>query len=134
NANPEVFNPYIVNIVLHTGLQQAAIEPIQYLNLETGKEEPWQIESFKYDDGFMGVTLTVRQGILWSDGMPFGPTDIAYTLNMMKANAPDLSLSADVQKWVQGVTINGNYDHIDLHNPKPQLTHKILSLLYNSFT
>jgi hypothetical protein len=35
-SNPEVFNPYIQNIVLHTGLQQAAIEPIQYLNLETG--------------------------------------------------------------------------------------------------
>src|SRR5690348_15667005 len=25
NANPENFNPYIVNIVLHTGLQQACI-------------------------------------------------------------------------------------------------------------
>src|SRR5258707_2902398 len=41
NANPEVFNPFIANIVKHTGLQQACVEPIQYLNLETGKEEPW---------------------------------------------------------------------------------------------
>ncbi len=132
NANPEVFNPFIVNIVLHTGLQQAAIEPIQYLNLETGKEEPWQIESFKYDDGFMGVTLTVRQGILWSDGMPFGPNDIAYTLNMLKANAPDLSFSADVQKWVQGVTINGNDVHITFNNPNPRFMTQFFSTLYNS--
>ena len=132
NANPEVFNPFIVNIVLHTGLQQAAIEPIQYLNLETGKEEPWQIEAFKYDDAFMGVTLTVRQGILWSDGMPFGPNDIAYTLNMLKANAPDLSFSADVQKWVQGVTVNGNDVHISFNNPNPRFMTQFFSTLYNS--
>src|SRR5882672_6700206 len=27
NANPEVFNPFIANIVKHTGMQQAAVEP-----------------------------------------------------------------------------------------------------------
>jgi peptide/nickel transport system substrate-binding protein len=132
NANPEVFNPYIQNIVLHTGLQQAAIEPIQYLNLETGKEEPWQIESFKYDDAFMGVTLTVRQGILWSDGMPFGPNDIVYTVNMLKANAPDLMFSSDIQLWVQDVTANGNDVHISFTKPNPRFMTQFFATLYNS--
>jgi len=132
NANPEVFNPYIVNIVLHTGLQQICIEPIQYLNLETGKEEPWQIESFKYDDGFMGVTLTVRQGILWSDGVPFGPNDIAYTLNMLKANAPDLTFSSDIKKWVQDVSVSGNDVHIAFTNPNSRFMTQFFATLYNS--
>ncbi|MBV9355748.1 MAG: hypothetical protein JO023_09500, partial [Chloroflexi bacterium] len=77
NANPENFNPYILNIITHTGLQQAAIEPIQYLNLEEGAEAPWQITGFKFDDGYTGVTMSVRPGIYWSDGQPFTGNDIA---------------------------------------------------------
>src|SRR4051794_21350220 len=121
NPNPEVFNPFIVNIIQHTGLQQAAIEPIQYINMETGKEEPWQIEKYTFDPGFTGVTLTVRPGVMWSDGVPFGPTDIAYTLNMLKNNAPELTFSGDVQKWVAEATaVNERDAHITFTSPNPR--------------
>jgi peptide/nickel transport system substrate-binding protein len=132
NANPEVFNPFIANIVKHTGLQQACVEPIQYLNLETGKEEPWQITAFKYDDGFMGVTLSVRSGIYWSDGVPFTPNDIAFTVNMLKANAPELTFSGDMQLWVQDVNVNGNDVHISFTKPNPRFMTRYFSTLYDS--
>ncbi|MDQ6673351.1 MAG: ABC transporter substrate-binding protein [Chloroflexota bacterium] len=132
NANPEVYNPFIANIVMHTGLQQACIESIQYLNLETGKEEPWQIESFAYDPGFMGVTMTVRQGVMWSDGMPFTPNDIVFTLNMLKANAPELTFSQDTQKWVQDATVNGPDVHITFTAPNPRFMTQFFATLYNS--
>jgi len=133
NPNPEVFNPFIVNIIQHTGLQQAAIEPIQYINMETGKEEPWQIEKYTFDPGFTGVTLTVRPGVMWSDGVPFGPTDIAYTLNMLKNNAPELTFSGDVQKWVAEATaVNERDAHITFTSPNPRFMTQFFATLYNS--
>jgi peptide/nickel transport system substrate-binding protein len=132
NANPENFNPYIANIVLHTGLQQAAVEPIQYLNLELGTELPWQISGAKFDDGFMGVTMTVRPGIHWSDGQPFTGNDIAFTLNMLKSNSPDLTMSSDVQKWVGDVSVNGNDVHIAFTAANPRFMTQFFSTLYNS--
>jgi peptide/nickel transport system substrate-binding protein len=132
NANPENFNPYIVNIVLHTGLQQACIEPVQYLNLELGKELPWQITGFKYDDGFMGVTMSVRQGIYWSDGYPFGGNDIAYTINMLKSNAPDLQFSSDIEHWVKDASVNGSDVHVLFNSPNPRFMTQFFSTLYNS--
>jgi peptide/nickel transport system substrate-binding protein len=133
NPNPEVFNPFIVNIIMHTGLQQAAVEPIQYINMETGKEEPWQIESYTFDPGFAGVTLKVRQGVMWSDGVPFTPNDIAFTLNMLKNNAPELTFSGDIQKWVKDATVVNERDaHITFTSPNPRFMTQFFATLYNS--
>jgi peptide/nickel transport system substrate-binding protein len=132
-ATPNNFNPYIANLVLHSGLQQACIESVQYINLESGKEEPWQISGYKYDPGFTGVTLSVRPGVMWSDGVPFKPSDIVFTLNMLKANAPDLSFSQDAQQWVQDASaVNDTDVHITFTKSNPKFMGQFFSTLYNS--
>jgi peptide/nickel transport system substrate-binding protein len=132
-ATPNNFNPYITNLVLHSGLQQACIESVQYINLEAGKEEPWQITGYDFDPGFTGVTIHVRPGVMWSDGQPFKPSDIAFTLNMLKANAPDLTFSQDAQQWVADAkAVNDTDVHITFTKSNPKFMGQFFSTLYNS--
>ena len=45
--------------------------------------------------------MSVREGVEWSDGMPFTAHDIAFTLNMLLNGTADLRWAVDVQEWVQ---------------------------------
>ena len=131
NANPEVFNPFSNSMLMHTGSQQLAIESVIYINLQTGKEELWQIDGFEYDDGFEGVTLNVRDGVEWSDGMPFTASDIAFTLNTLKDGTADMRWVVDIQEWVASATADGDKRvHIELNKPNPRFMSQMFATLY----
>ena len=42
--------------------------------------------SSQWSNGFKTLTFTVRNGVNWSDGKPFGAADVAYTFNAMKSD------------------------------------------------
>ena len=47
---PENMNPFVSGQYLDWGMWQAVSESLFYLNLETGKLEPWLAESGEYSD------------------------------------------------------------------------------------
>jgi len=65
------------------------------------EEIPWLAESYNYNADFTELTIKIRPGVEWSDGVPFTARDVAYTLNMLKDNAPTLRYSTDMEKWVK---------------------------------
>jgi peptide/nickel transport system substrate-binding protein len=64
---------------------------------------PWLAESFTYNADFTAVTITLRQGVEWSDGTPFTAKDVVFTVKMLAANAPDLGNSIDMQTFVKDI-------------------------------
>ncbi len=103
-TTPENYNPFLPSTLLHAGLQQVGFESLFYYNYETTKLEPWQAESYAFNDKFDEVTIKLRSGITWSDGVPFTAKDVVYTMNMLKANAPALgNWSVNAKTWVKDI-------------------------------
>ena len=95
----ENFNPHSSGLS-RSGMYQAATEGLFYFNMLNGELIPWLATGFEYDDGYTGVTVKIRDGVEWSDGMPFTAEDVAFTINML-ANNDKLERSGDVGRWTK---------------------------------
>jgi peptide/nickel transport system substrate-binding protein len=105
------FNPFNSSI-LGPGLTMALIyEPLEFVNIlqSTSPPKPWLATSSQWSDGFKTLTFTIRNGVSWSDGKPFGAADVAYTFNAMKSDkAIDLnSLWTDAGGPLTNVALKG---------------------------
>jgi len=79
-------------------------EGLFYRNLNNGEETPWLAESYSSNDDFSQWTINLRQGVEWSDGVAFTCTDVKFTIDLIRANAPDMQQSSYFDQWVQEVT------------------------------
>jgi peptide/nickel transport system substrate-binding protein len=80
------FNPFLTT--LNTGDAWSLIyEPLLQFDYANNKEVPWLATDYKWDTTGKQLTLTVRSDVKWSDGQPFTASDVAYTFNLLKANA-----------------------------------------------
>jgi len=103
-ATPENYNPFLPTTTLQGGLHQVAFESLFYLNLETGELQPWQAESYAFNETFDEVTIKLRDGVKWSDGVPFTADDVVFTLNMLKENSAQLgNWGGNASTWVEDV-------------------------------
>ena len=103
-ATPENYNPFLPTTTLQGGLHQVAFESLFYLNLETGELQPWQAESYAFNASFDEVTIKLRDGIKWSDGVDFTSEDVVFTLNMLKENSANLgNWGGNAKTWVKDV-------------------------------
>jgi peptide/nickel transport system substrate-binding protein len=81
------------------------IEPLFILNYETGEFVPWLATSFTANETLDTWTLTLRDGVKWSDGEAFNADDVVFTINMLLV--PDnvtMANAADMQTWVESVS------------------------------
>ena len=87
------------------GILNKTIYEFLYLyNHNEGEVIPWLAESSEVDDDYMGVSVTLRDGIEWSDGMPFASEDVKFTIELLQNN-PDMVFAGDIQEWVKDVEI-----------------------------
>lgn len=95
------FNPY-AGVLLHqrNSLHYTVNEVLFYTNHNTNEMIPWQAEGYSYNDDFTEVTITLRDGVKWSDGEAFTAEDVAFTFDMLKGAAPDLLFSSQIAEWV----------------------------------
>lgn len=108
--NPTNFNPYLP--VSGIGIERELLhytvnESLFYTNVNTGHSTPWLAKSAKYNKKFTQVFLTLNPHVKWADGKPFTASDVAFTINTLKDNAPYLALSADMKTWVKRVKVTG---------------------------
>jgi peptide/nickel transport system substrate-binding protein len=68
------------------------------------KYYPWLATSYAWSNGGKTISFTIRQGVKWSNGTAFTPADVAYTFNLIKANA---TINLDGLK-ISSVTTSGN--------------------------
>ena len=84
--SPAVANPYLVGADIRTGIK-AMFEPMFYYNAFEDREIPWLAKGFQFSDDFKTVTLTLREGVKWSDGEPFNADDVVFTADLLIRNA-----------------------------------------------
>lgn len=84
-ADPGNFNPYTAagRTNRGNGAHQAMWEPLFILNYESGAIDSWLGESMESNDALDVWTLTLRDGIMWSDGEAFNADDVVYTIEML---------------------------------------------------
>lgn len=102
--NPTNFNPLVPGTNKNQGAHQALWEPLFILNYETGEIQPWLAESFTPNEAQDVWTLGLRDGVTWSDGVPFGADDVVFTINMLLGDETrTLGDAANMQQWVSSV-------------------------------
>ena len=105
-TDAENMNPYSLGGLGRVrGILNKTIYEFLYLyNHNDGQVIPWLAESSKVDDDFMGVSVILREGIEWSDGMPFTSGDVKFTIELLMNNV-DMVFAGDIQEWVKDVEI-----------------------------
>ncbi|MCL4251680.1 MAG: ABC transporter substrate-binding protein [Anaerolineae bacterium] len=103
--SPDNFNPYI-GALLHNrnNLHYTVYESLFYYDYSSGEIIPWQAEGYSYNDDYTEVTINLREGVTWADGEPFTADDVVFTINMLKASAPELLLAGAMNDRVADVT------------------------------
>ena len=82
------FNPFN-SAVLGPGITFALLyEPLEFVNIlkSTSPPVPMLAASSQWSPDFKTLTFTIRSGVRWSDGQPFGANDVVYTFNAIKNN------------------------------------------------
>lgn len=139
----EIMNPYL-NGIARSGWQ-FAFEPLYFYNTYytdqvcgppgmpcKDGEIPWQATSYAYSDDSTQLVIKLRSDVTWSDGEPFTANDVAFTLNMLKDNAPKLTWSSDMQQWIkEAVALDDHTAQITLTAPNPRFMFDYLMVHYD---
>lgn len=90
-----------------SGLQQLALDALWYIDPDAGIDGVWDnalaAEPPIYNDDFTQMTVKLREGIYWSDGVEFSGDDLYFTVDLIK-NTPGMGN--------QGLFEN-NVDHME---------------------
>ena len=116
------FNPY-AGVLLHqrNSLHYTVYESLFYTNHITNQIMPWLATGWVQSADNTEVTLTLREGVTWSDGKPFTADDVVFTFAMLKASAPDLVQSSAIREWVATAeAVNPSTVRIKLTKPGPR--------------
>ncbi|MEM9344215.1 MAG: ABC transporter substrate-binding protein [Pseudomonadota bacterium] len=68
------------------GAHQTMWEPLFILNYATGEVDPWLATGFEANDDSTEFTITLREGVEWSDGEAFNADDVMFTVNLALEN------------------------------------------------
>lgn len=85
-AYVENFNPFNPNGPL-TAAQGYIYETLMFFNqAKAGDVEPELATDYKWNSDGTQLTVTLRDGVKWSDGQPFTADDVAFTFDMIQKN------------------------------------------------
>ena len=122
-TTPTLWNPFVPGARSDAGLLHM-MEPLFILNYQTGKVEPWLGESFEPNKSQDVWTLTLRNGVKWSDGQSFDADDIVFTFTMLKNGPLQLANAAAMHQWLDQIEKVGPRTvrfHLTGPNPRFQL-------------
>ena len=84
--DPENFNWLTPGTKRMHGAHQTMWEPLFILNYATGNIDPWLATGFEANAESSAFTITLREGVEWSDGEAFNADDVVFTVNMALSN------------------------------------------------
>ena len=101
------FNIWAINASSQSnGLQQAALDTLWYIDPEKGIDGPWynSLAASKpvYNADFTEMTVKLRRGIYWSDGVEFTSADVKATVDI-QVKHPSMRFSATMISNVASV-------------------------------
>jgi peptide/nickel transport system substrate-binding protein len=114
----QAFNPFVPTQAAYgMGATGLIYEPlIQFDIAKPPAYYPWLATSYKWSNGGKSITFTIRSGVKWNNGSPMTPADVAYTFDLVKANA---AINSGGLK-ISSVSTSGN--NVTVNFPTPQYT------------
>jgi peptide/nickel transport system substrate-binding protein len=95
-----------------TGFQQLALDALWYIDPDAGIDGVWDnslaAEKPIYNEDFTQMTVKLREGIYWSDGVEFTADDLIYTVETLK-NTEGMSYTGQFTKYVASIDKPDNY-------------------------
>lgn len=85
-SDPQNFNWFTPGVKRQHGAHQVMWEPLFILNYESGAIDPWLATGFEANADNTEYTITLRDGVTWSDGEAFNADDVVFTANMALSN------------------------------------------------
>lgn len=110
-VNPKRFNPWVLGVSAGTdsGIQQLMLESLWMVEYAKGrvlnvlaKQPPI------YNKDFTQMTVKLREGIYWSDGVEFTADDVIFTVETLKNN-PGMTYNAEFSLYVDKVYKTDKY-------------------------
>ncbi|MGF1623535.1 MAG: ABC transporter substrate-binding protein [Alphaproteobacteria bacterium] len=87
---PDNFNIWVPGVYPSNGLQQLAMDTLWFIDPESGLDGPVYNSLAsgppEYNDDFTEMTVNLREGIYWSDGVEFTADDVVFTVEHQMAN------------------------------------------------
>jgi peptide/nickel transport system substrate-binding protein len=85
----QAFNPFVPTQAAYgMGATGLIYEPLIQFDLASPTiQYPWLATSYAWSNGDKTITFTIRQGVKWNNGTALTPADVAFTFDLVKANA-----------------------------------------------
>ena len=108
NLDWKNFNNYVPGQIggWHAGPLQAMSEPLIRYNLLSGEHEMWLAEDLTWNADFSEYTMTIKDGVKWSDGVPFTAEDVAFTFNLVRDNQNQMVHTAEIHLLDRAEVVN----------------------------
>src|SRR5438309_8940520 len=88
HSDPKTFNPLTVDDDASEAVRYLTGGVLVRLNRRTQQLEPELATAWRLSADGKRIEFTLRQGVKFSDGTPFGPEDVAFTMKSLMD--PDL--------------------------------------------
>ncbi len=121
-SDPENFNWFTPGTKRMHGAHQTMWEPLFILNYGSGEVEPWLATGFEANEANDVFTISLRDGVAWSDGEAFNADDVLFTVEMALGNEELSSReAATIRAQVASVTkIDDLTVEFTLNAPNPR--------------
>lgn len=94
------------------GFQQLALDALWYIDPDAGIDGVWDnsaaAEKPIYNEDFSQMTVKLRQGLYWSDGVEFTADDLIYTIQIQK-DTPGFGYNGQFSRYVDSLEKVDNY-------------------------
>ena len=95
-----------------TGLQQICLDTLWYIDPDEGIDGVWEdalaAEKPIYNADFTSMTVKLRRGIYWSDGVEFTADDLIYTVEA-QMKTPGMAYTGQFNAYVDRIEKPDNY-------------------------
>ncbi len=117
------------------GVQQLTTDTLWWINPEGTGDSAWTnalaADRPVYNDDFTQMTVTLREGIYWSDGVEFTADDVKFTVDTQIAN-PGMNWSAPFTRNVKSVEVpDRNTVVFNLNHPNSRF-HTLFTVRWNA--